>query len=785
MWDSNQFLLYKLVPKPNGKTDKVPYSPHTLEKADPTSFLNWADLETCKALVAMGLADGVAFSVTPPYFFLDVDSRTDNPTGVDLSGCYYEVSSSGKGAHYIGRYSGPPPVHRCKPPKGATEGYELELYTDGRFCALTFNGGGNPDHDATGGLMQLAAGIFKRDQLLESAEWTSGPCAEWSGPDDDGELIERMLNRRDGAAQVFGGRATLADLWNCNADKLAETFPQTNAASESAYDGNSADMALATHLAFWTGKDCERMWRLIQWSGLMRDKWHREDYREGTILKACGLTQSVLGQQDREQLDVPALAVPVVPTPPADKPILRDGFQFLAVHQQLDLFDGCVYVRGLHRVMIPSGQLLKPDQFRATYGGYTFALDATNQKVTRSAWEAFTESQAIKHPQADQICFKPDLAPGAIIHEDGLKSVNTYVPIDVPRAPGDATPFLNHLGKLLPNKTDRDIVLSYMAACVQHIGVKFQWCPLIQGVEGNGKTLLTRCVARSVGRRYVHMPQADDIGNKFNEWLLGKVFCGIEDIYIPAEKRDVMETLKPMITSGDGIGIQGKGKDQITADICCNFILNSNHKDAVRKTENDRRFAIFYTAQQDADDLTRDGMTGNYMPDLYQWLRSGGYAIVCDYLHTYDIPHALNPATGCHRAPLTSSTAEAVKVSMGGVEQEILEAVQESRPGFAGGWISSVALANMLETMRAARAIPPNKRRDLLHTLGFVQHPALPDGRMPSASIVDGGKRPRLYIKAEHPAMMLTDPGSIAKHYMACQQITAGNGPDGVFSKTN
>jgi hypothetical protein len=66
------------------------------------------------------------------------------------------------------------------------------------------------------------------------------------------------------------------------------------------------------------------------------------------------------------------------------------------------------------------------------------------------------------------------------------------VPINTPRKAGDAGPFLRHLAKLLPDERDRSILLAYMAASIQHKGVKFQWAPLIQGAEGNGKTLLTR-----------------------------------------------------------------------------------------------------------------------------------------------------------------------------------------------------------------------------------------------------------------------------------------------------
>lgn len=315
-----------------------------------------------------------------------------------------------------------------------------------------------------------------------------------------------------------------------------------------------------------------------------------------------------------------------------------------------------------------------------------------------------------------------------------------------------------------------------MAACVQHKGVKFQWAPLLQGCEGNGKTLFTRCVAFAIGKRYTHYPKAADIDNKFNGWLLNKLFIGVEDIYVPDHRREVIETLKPMITGGDGLEIQLKGVDQITADVCANFMLNSNHKDAIRKTRTDRRFAVFYTAQQNEQDLARDGMTGDYFPNLYSWLRDqGGYAMVAEYLATYAIPDELNPATRCHRAPETTSTSEAIHASMGGVEQEILEAIEEGRVGFAGGWVSSVAVERLLQQIHATRAIPHNKRRELLQSLGYDWHPALTNGRVNNPIPIDDNKKPRLFIRSGHISANLTSPAEVARVYQEAQGAPSEN----------
>lgn len=789
MWNSDRFLLYKVVPSKTrpGKMDKLPVSPHTFKVCSATDPAHFAPLDTCRALAAAGLADGVAWSVAWPYYFLDIDGALKDGEWQQVShelvgmfpGAFCEISHSGKGLHVIGKYAGPEPLHACK--RQDYRGVDLEFYTSGRFCALTFNGHGSPDVDGSLSVAWLVNNLFVPKDTAEAGDWTDSPCPEWDGPTDDDELIAMMLNAKGSAAAAFGSRASFRDLWEADPDKLAVFFPTATEGKH--WDGNAADLAFCSHLAFWTGRDCERMWRLIQRSGLMRDKWERDDYRHNSITRAAHSTPSVYGANKAPEYSQMEPAEPIAPVvlsaPPVPSgAIQRDGFQFLGITQQLELFAGCVYIRDLHQVLIPSGEKLNSAQFKATYGGYIFALDATNTKVTRNAFEAFTESLQLKFPQASAACFRPQLAPGAIVYEEGLSLVNTYVPVPVPRKVGDPSPFIRHLQKLLPDERDQLILLSYMAACVQHVGIKFQWCPLIQGVEGNGKSLFTRCVARAVGRRYVHLPQAEDIGNKFNSWLIGKVFCGVEDIYVPESKTEIMEIIKPMIT-GEDQGTQGKGKDQGTSEVCCNFILNSNHKDAVKKTQNDRRFCIFYTVQQDVRHLQRDGMDGAYMQDLYHWLKAGeGYAVVSEFLHTWPIPEEYNPATRCHRAPDTSSTVAAIAQSMGGVEQEIAEAVAESRPGFAGGWVSSVALDRLLRSIKAERKYPQNKRRQLLESMGFIAHPALPDGRAQSVSMIDGGSKPRLFITPGHLALNLETPARVLAAYVEAQQQQQG-GPFG------
>ena len=201
--------------------------------------------------------------------------------------------------------------------------------------------------------------------------------------------------------------------------------------------------------------------------------------------------------------------------------------------------------------------------------------------------------------------------------------------------------------------------------------------------------------------------------------------------------------------------------------VCANFLITCNPKDAVRKTVNGRKFAIFYTAQQSERDIVRDRMDGDYFPKIYDWLRREGYAVVTHFLQNYRIPQHLNPAIDCHRAPVTSSTEIAVIESAGRMEQEIRFAVESDLPGFRGGWLSSHFLDAMLRNTGLERHYPRNKRRGTLLEMGYLPHPGYPDGHAHNPIAPDGA-RTRLFVLRNHPTMGLAG-ADVARAYAEAQ----------------
>lgn len=728
------------------RSGKVPVDYRTGRAADAHDPSIWADFQTIRAA---GFEVGFVFTEADPFFFIDIDNCLTadgwSAVAVDLcarfAGAAVEVSQSGRGLHIIGQ--GAAPAHSCK-----ADGFDL--YTSRRYVALTgthATGSADTQHDVA--LAALVAEHLAGPASLPG-DWTSEPCAEWSGPADDDELIRRAL-KSTSASATFGGRASFADLWNADPAALGAAYPCDR--GERPYDASAADAALAQHLAFWTGRNCERIERLMRRSRLARDKWDaRGDYLARTITGACGRQRSVAQERER-----PA------PAPADTRPAVTGGIVLAS-----DLpayFEGCIYVRDQHRVMVPGGHLLKPEQFKVQYGGRQLVIDAEG-KVTDDAWKAFSLNLVYRPPIAESACFRPEHEPGALV--DG-RYANIWWPADVLEVPGDASRFTEHMRGLLPDDDDFEKYMAYLAACVQYPGRKFTWAPLLQGTKGIGKDAIIGVLTWALSERYVHIPDAADLDNKFNGWLQGKLLVAVDEIY-SADRRAILDRMLAFVTNRR-VPMQAKGQDQVTIDNRANFVFFSNHKDAIPIDKDERRYAIFYAAQQSADDIIKTGWGGRYFPDFYDWLRgegvySGkvpGYAHVSHMLRTWPIPDAINPATLAHRAPVTTSTPSALRESLGRVEQEIMEAVATEQPGFAGGWISSVMLERLLRGIRADRAVPRNKRAELLRRLGYVEV-----GRTTRIVSPDGSK-PILYARDGHLALNLPDIEAQARAYGEAQ----------------
>jgi hypothetical protein len=764
------WIFYKLVwNEAKGKFEKYPLNPRTggmASSTDPATWASWSEVRS-RWDNARGEAAGIGFTLdNNPFWCIDLDGVYDTATGVwdktalavmsmFPTGVYMEWSVSGKGVHIFGVGQKPPGVGS----KSADR--KIEIYDSGRFIAMTFNtiaGSWAGMTDQTNALANVCAMWLPpktREEGPSAIDWGCGPIAGYDGPTDDDVLIQMMMSD---VVYNFNRTVSIPDLWNKNEAVLAERFPDDGGR---AWDWSAADLSLMNAIADFTGDDPDRMDRIFRRSGLFREeRWEesRFNYRNRTILKA-------LARPTKKTFRV----APVV----IDQPVVAGEAmtfgEILTPQEQVEFFRGCCYVMSRNEMFLPDGTFVRPDTFKSGfYAGHLFIIDMTG-KTTANAWEAFTQNRAVRFPKVMRTCFRPDLTPGVVKLRDEMV-LNTYVPVATKRIYGaDVSRFTGHLEKMFPNERDREIIINFMAAVVQYPGIKFQWCPVIQGTEGNGKSMLIRAITAAVGERYTHSVNSAtlaDGGGKFNKWLENKLFIDFEEIYT-GDRMDMMEILKPIVTN-PRLEIQGKGMDQYTGDNRANMMMATNHKNAIIKTAKDRRYAVIYTAQQSYEDCLRDGMDDEYFSSIYDWLsKEDGYAAVAGWLASYPIREDLNPATKCQRAPRTSSMGEAIRESLGVVEQHIMEWVDSERTGFRGGWISSAKLEDALKDAGLASRVAPNRRKAILDAIGYQLHPGLAEGKCPIELMAEGGRRPRLY--ATGSVLDLTDRNAICAAYCTAQ----------------
>ena len=252
------------------KWTKVPINPSRGHKDDPTDPDVWVSLEDIQAAYHSDTnCDGIGF----------VFDESDKVVGVDLDNCrnpntgdtdqwadevltqldsWSEVSPSGTGYHVF---------VVANLPDGGNRSGDVEIYGDNRFFTVTGNHvDGTPENvvERNDELATVHADHVG-DDSVETAEGETTP----SDPVEisDADLIDKAKNAENGDK--------FSRLWNGN----TAGYPSQS----------EADEALCFQLAFWTNKDKRRMDSLFRESGLMRQKWERDDYREDTLSNAAKL----------------------------------------------------------------------------------------------------------------------------------------------------------------------------------------------------------------------------------------------------------------------------------------------------------------------------------------------------------------------------------------------------------------------------------------------------------------------------------------------------------------
>lgn len=226
----------------------------------------------------------------------------------------------------------------------------------------------------------------------------------------------------------------------------------------------------------------------------------------------------------------------------------------------------------------------------------------------------------------------------------GRKFVNTYSPsypeLDARRAKEAGVIFQEHLQNLIAENKYRRILTDFMAYMVQSPGRKIRFAVLLQSVEGAGKTFLAECMKSVLGTEHVKTIDGEAIKKGWNEWSFGSQLVVLEEVRVAgANRHEVMNTLKPLITNDD-ISINQRNRDTRTTRNISNYMLFSNHHDALALTPGDRRYFVVKSALQHKGQVLALGES--YFNNLFAMLRDMPGALRA-YLGQWEISPEFEP----------------------------------------------------------------------------------------------------------------------------------------------
>jgi len=276
------------------------------------------------------------------------------------------------------------------------------------------------------------------------------------------------------------------------------------------------------------------------------------------------------------------------------------------------------------------------------------AVGPRGGRVVPDKWWAGQPGRVV----VNDVVWHPDRGRGVFADDGGVMLFNAYTPY-VPEGvgfdAGVAGMWEEHIRRLYG--ADADVLISWMAWLVQHPDQRINWCPVLHGMEGCGKSLIGQALVGALGRHYVAEVGPSAFSDAFNTFMEGKLLVLGEEIRVAGQNRfAIMDQLKTLLTN-DYIDVRGMHRNRRTIRNTASYMIFTNHDDALPLDKSGRRWTIFTSEIETADRLIELGMDADYFGRLADSYRQQPGAIY-SWLMSIDVS-AFDPKG---RAPVTEGT---------------------------------------------------------------------------------------------------------------------------------
>lgn len=272
------------------------------------------------------------------------------------------------------------------------------------------------------------------------------------------------------------------------------------------------------------------------------------------------------------------------------------------------------------------------------------------------------------------------------------------------------------------NETYARTLKQWIAHQVQYPGVKILWSPVIQSIQGVGKSYLGGILRACLGVENVGVVNNDQVRSQYNSWATGVCVNVLEELRVQGQNRyEIVNSLKPLITDTQ-IQINPKGVNQYTTINTTNYLCFTNFKDALPLDGDDRRWWIIFTDLENLKQIEeRTGVKlEDYYDELYETLN------YTDQLRRYFLDYEISEEfKQMKRAPDTE-----FKQAMIGNESsnivgydEVLEVIETNDTEYVTkDIISSTHLFNAIENLMGDVILSPTEKNRIMKKLGFMKH---------------------------------------------------------------
>jgi hypothetical protein len=270
-----------------------------------------------------------------------------------------------------------------------------------------------------------------------------------------------------------------------------------------------------------------------------------------------------------------------------------------------------------------------------------------------------------------------------LVARDGLVYGNRWRDARPTPAAGDASQWLAHVERMVPEKFEREHLLNALAHKVQFPGHKINHAILMGGNHGSGKDTLFAPFVWAIGgdaKANCSLVKNEDLSSQWGYALECEVMEIAELRQAEAKDRRALEnTLKPIIAAPpELLMVNRKGLHPYMALNRVFVIAFSNERVAISLPSEDRRWFVIWCAASKLPEAQA--------VSLWNWYQHrGGFEAVAHYLHTRDVS-AWNPNAP---PPMTEAKAIMVEHGMSTAESFLVDQMRRRVGEFARGVIAS------------------------------------------------------------------------------------------------